>query len=275
MQQIISRKIERVEFFEYEFSVCTLVTDLSEYEEMKASFLGSGFTADICEFLYIDNSKQNTFEAFAGLNRFLREAKGKYIIMCHQDILINHHNIKDLRARMAEIEEVDSKWAILSNAGGVNLKHTIMNVIKGTGTVLTDEYLPIKTITVDENFILVKSEANLALSVDLEGFHMYGTDICLIADMLGYNSYAIDFKLTHKSDGKADEKFYKLKKDLIKKYRRAYRSRFIGTTITRFYISGNWLLSFLGNTGVVQFVARQFSKVFGPKKNYYIKVRQD
>ena len=58
---------------------------------MLQSFFSQGFDEEICEFIYIDNSTQNTFEAYAGLNRFLREAKGKYIIICHQDILLNEH----------------------------------------------------------------------------------------------------------------------------------------------------------------------------------------
>lgn len=271
MDQLQSRKIEHDEVFAFEFSVCTLVTNLAEYNEMLASFTESGFTAAICEFLYIDNSKQNTYEAFEGLNRFLREAKGKYIILCHQDILINYHNIDDLRARIAEIDNADSRWALIGNSGAINLKYTVMNVIQGNGNMLIDEYLPMKAITLDEDFIIVKSTANLALSADLRGFHMYGTDICLIAETLGYTAYTIDFKLTHKSDGNADEKFYTLKKDLIKKYRKAFRSRFVGTTITRFYISGTRLFNFLGNTGPVLFFVRQYYKAFKRQEHYQVK----
>ena len=267
------RKIIAKETFEFEFSVCTLVTNLNEYAEMRDSFLKAGFNDDLCEYLYIDNSEQNTFEAFAGLNRFLREAKGKYIILCHQDIIISHHQIDDLRRLMAEIELVDPHWALLSNAGGVNLKYTAMNLYQGNGNLLADKHLPIRIITADENFILVKSAANLALSSDLAGFHMYGTDICLIAEILGYSSYAIDFKLTHKSDGKADDKFYKLKRDLIAKYRRAFRSRYVGTTITRFYLSGNIICCFICNTFLVQFFARQYFKIFRPKKLYRLKIK--
>ncbi|MGZ3751750.1 MAG: hypothetical protein ACXVAU_10770, partial [Mucilaginibacter sp.] len=155
---------------------------------------------------------------------------------------------------------------------GINLYYTAMHLIQGTGSILHEEHLPLITETVDENFILVKKEANLTLSADLEGFHLYGTDICLIADILGYTSYVIDFKLMHKSDGNADEKFDLLERKLIKKYRRALRSRFIGTTITRFYISGNRLLSFVYNTTLVLFVTRQFYKHFKRKKGYHTEV---
>jgi len=272
MLAIEPRKIESKQIFEFEFSVCTLVTAKDEYNEMCNSFRRCGFTSDVCEYLYIDNSKENTFDAFAGLNRFLNEAKGRYIILCHQDILLERHDINDLRKRIVQVSSFDPYWAILANAGGINLKHTAMHLIRGTGDHLTEKNLPLKTATVDENFFLVRNDSNLSLSADLTGFHLYGTDICLIADILGYNSYVIDFKIIHKSDGNADRKFFQLKKIYIKKYNRALRSRFIGTTITRFYISGNKVLSVLGNLRFVLFLARQYYKLFRPKRKYSRKV---
>jgi hypothetical protein len=263
-----ARKIDRQRIFEYEFSVCTLVTYMVEYAEMKSSFENAGFLADCCEYLYIDNSNQNVYDAYGGINRFLQEAKGRYIIICHQDILLKDRTIDELRSRIREIENVDNKWAILANAGGINLKYTAMHLVQGSGNVLFEKYLPLKTNTVDENFMLVKNEANLALSANLNGFHLYGTDICLIADILGYTCYVIDFSFVHKSDGNADEKFHRLKKQLISKYRKALRPRFVGTTITRFFISGNRIISTLGNTRLILFIARQFYKIFRGKKQY-------
>ncbi|HEX3384281.1 MAG TPA: hypothetical protein VHS53_03790 [Mucilaginibacter sp.] len=235
---------------------------------MRNSFRDSGFHEDICEYLYIDNSRENTYDAYDGINRFLRAAKGRYIILCHQDILLGDRTIDELRAKIADIDSKDPRWAILSNAGGINLKYTAMHVIQKSGNVLHEPLLPLKTETVDENFIVVKSEANLALSADLSGFHLYGTDICLVADILGYSSYVIDFLFIHKSDGNADKRFYGLKTEFIKKYRRAFRSRFIGTTITRFCVSGNRFWNAVGNTGVVLFFARQYFKIFKSKKHY-------
>ncbi len=88
MEQVNPRKLQQQETFEYGFSICTLVTRLPQYQEMRESFIGAGFTTDTCEYLYADNTTQTTFDAYTGLNRFLREAKGKYIILCHQDILL-------------------------------------------------------------------------------------------------------------------------------------------------------------------------------------------
>src|ERR1700722_9660723 len=70
------------------FSICTLVTNGGEYAGMVESFVSHGFTPADCEFLYIDNSESNRFDAFGGYNVFLSEARGDFIVLCHQDIIL-------------------------------------------------------------------------------------------------------------------------------------------------------------------------------------------
>jgi hypothetical protein len=140
--------------------------------------------------------------------------------------------------------------------------------------MLFETNFPVKTMTLDENFLVVKNAANLSLSNDLSGFHLYGTDICLIADILGYNSYVIQFKLLHESLGNADETFFDLREQLIKKYTRALRPRFLRTPFTRFYISGGRLTTFINNSGIVMFVARKYYQLFKRAKDYQLKVKK-
>ena len=253
----------------YEFSICTLVTKKEEYGEMVTSFVNYGFAYDSCEYLYIDNSQGCQHDAFSGLNIFLQKAQGKYIILCHQDILLYDHNKDDLKRCIAQMNRIDPNWAILGNAGGINLKWRALHITEKCGKIHKEKLLPLKVMNVDENFILVKNGANLALSRDLNGFHMYGTDICLIADILGYNAYVVDFNLIHKSNGNADKSFYVLKDALIQKYHRAFRVRFMLTTITRFCISGNWWDACFCNSKPILFLARQYYKFFTRKEQYY------
>ncbi len=242
----ITRAISSLSY-DYEFSICTLVTKKIEYEEMLQSFISKGFDEKTCEYLYVDNSEQCTFEAFKGLNEFLQQAKGKYVILCHQDIVLHDQDRSHLVSEIAKIEENDPNWAILANAGGINFKWIATNLTQGSGNKIIEKRLPLRTKTVDENFIIVKKSANLALSHNLSGFHFYGTDLCIIADTLGFNSYIIDFNLIHKSDGNPDHSFKKMRKEFIQKYDYAFRSRFMTTTITRFYLSGNWFTSWFYN----------------------------
>lgn len=262
------KTLTAIEDFNYRFSICTLVSKPAQYQEMVDSFISAGFDTTFCEYLCIDNTEANIYDGYSGLNRFLREARGKYVILCHQDIVLNDHNCSDLELRIAQMDSLDPNWAILSNAGGINFKYLAMHLIQKCGNKLIETVLPLKAQTVDENFILVKKEANIALSHDLRGFHMYGTDICLISHTLGFNSYIIDFNLTHKSNGTVDHRFYAEKMNLMLKYRRAFKARYLATTITRMYISGNRISFFFGNLSVVKFFVRQYYKFFRRKKNY-------
>ncbi|WP_026897268.1 hypothetical protein [Daejeonella oryzae] len=262
------KRINRQEEFQYKFSVCTLVSNFPEYQEMLDSYIRKGFDSESCEYLCIDNSQNNVYDAFAGLNRFLREAKGKYIILCHQDILLHDHDRRYLESRIEELNILDQNWAILANAGGINLKYLAMHLTQKSGNRLLENILPLKAQTVDENFMVIRNDANLALSSDLKGFHMYGTDICLMADALGFNAYIIDFNLTHKSDGNADQSFDKLRIALMRKYRKAFRGRFMSTTITRMYISGNRIAFHFFNLRPVMFLIRQYYKFLTSKAEY-------
>jgi hypothetical protein len=69
-------EITQVKLSETRYSICTFVTLRSQYDEMIESFVSHGFAYDDCEYLYIDNSEKNHYEAYAGINKFLTIAKG-------------------------------------------------------------------------------------------------------------------------------------------------------------------------------------------------------
>lgn len=267
----VANKIEKEQTFDFTFSICTLVTKKTEYQEMLNSFEYKGFTSDLCEFLYIDNSENCTFDAYEGLNVFLQKAKGKYVILCHQDIIIHDQNKDDLLKLIIEIDKKDENWGILGNAGGVNIKWRTNHITQGEGNTITEKNVPLKVRSLDENFILVKKSANLALSRNLNGFHLYGTDICLIAEILGYNSYVIGFNLLHKSNGTIDKSFFDSKKNLLKKYNNALRTRFMSSTISRFCLTGNPFFQVLYNSKIILYLVRQYYKLTTKTEDYKLK----
>jgi hypothetical protein len=245
---------------EYKYSICTLVSRPAEYKEMVDSFMAAGFDEKSCEYLYIDNSNKNKYEAFAGINKFLVEARGKYIIICHQDILIKYDNRVILEKRIKEIDDLDPAWAIVSNGGGAEIQKIVIRITETDQVFKKAGHTPEKVKSVDENFILVKRDANLALSSDLKGFHLYGTDLCIIAEVLGYSAYVINFNLLHKSTGNRDDSFYKLQKELLARYTKVFRGRFIQTTITKFYLSGSRTGNKILNSRFGMFLTRKYFK---------------
>jgi hypothetical protein len=230
--------------YNVKFSICTLVTDPREYGEMVRSFISSGFAPEDCEYLYIDNTAANQRDAYAGCNLFLDSAQGQYVILCHQDVLLKNDDRKILEQRIAELNKIDPAWGLAGNAGGVGPDMWAHRMTDDTGGQNTGRF-PVRAESLDENFILVKKEANLCLSRDLHGFHFYGTDLCQIARILGWNAWVIDFNLYHKSGGTFDEAYYESSRHIAKKYQRALQASPVQTMAMKLYFSssafGNWL----------------------------------
>ncbi len=250
----------------YEFSICTLVTRKEEYNEMLNSFISAGFTKENAEFLFLDNSIENKYDGYTGLNLFLRQAKGKYIIICHQDILIDKDNIKVLRNCLEELELKDPKWAICGNAGAKGPNHVVYHITHPNDMHLSKGNFPVEVTSLDENFLLIKNEASLSFSMDLAGFHLYGTDLCLNAALNGFSTYVIRFNLTHKSTGNLSPDFFEIRKNLIKKYKRFFKGRWIQTNFTKFYLTGSWLQSLLFGNPLVLFFVRMKNSILKKRK---------
>jgi hypothetical protein len=252
---------EELQPYKHQYAICTLVTNWDEYGRMLDSFIAAGFTTYDCEYRYADNTKGNSFDAYQGINQFLQNANAKYIIICHQDILLKFDKRGDLDHRLADLDVMDNNWAVVGNAGANNLYVESMKITHADMVCVEKGVLPSKVRSLDENFLLVKKSANLALSCDLSGFHMYGTDVCLIAECLGYTAYAIEFNLLHLSKGKMDASFNELSDKLEKKYSHFFRSRYIKTTITRFYLSSNNTWRSIMNISLIKSIVRLFYKL--------------
>jgi len=248
-------EIDQVKLSLIRYSICTLVTNLQEYQLMLNSYKIAGFSEEFCEYIYVDNSRENKYDAYEGLNKMISSARGQYIILCHQDIELKFDGIDILEKRILEIERLDKNWGIISNAGGLNLKKVIERISHPTHELNLGPF-PMQVKSVDENFILLKKSANLGFSNNIKGYHMYGTDICILANAIGYSAWVVDFHLLHKSNGVVSDSFLQNKKELITKYNKAFQSRYIRSTCTKLYISGNRFRAAYMNTNFMIFLAK-------------------
>jgi hypothetical protein len=228
---------------EFAYSICVVANNLSEYATLVESFRAHGFSISDCEYIYVDNSRKNKYDAYAAYNSFLVRAKGEYVILCHQDIVLIGDGRRELDSIVAGMNLADPKWAILGNAGRMADGRSCACISDPHGENRRVGRLPARVCSVDENFIVVRRSANLALSSDLSGFHLYGADLCLMGSMLGYNSYVVAFHLRHKSGGSADQSFFVARKAMIAKYESALRSRWIHTPSTILFISASRMLN--------------------------------
>jgi hypothetical protein len=168
------KDITEIKLSEIRYSICTFVTRHSQYNDMVESFVSHGFSYDDCEYLYIDNSETNHYEAYAGINKFLAISKGLYIIICHQDVLLLQDDRKKLDAVIEELDQLDPNWGVCGNGGGIHPGRLALRVTDPHGDDQFTERLPIKVRGLDENFLVARRDANLTVSRDLHGFHLYG-----------------------------------------------------------------------------------------------------
>ena len=228
------------------YSICTLVNRPNQYEEMLDSFHRGGFKSPSCEFLYIDNSCGNKRDGYAGINQFLCHAQGEYVILCHQDVRLIDAGRGSLDQAIQDITVKDPNWALLGNAGGVGLRGLAMRITDPYGEDRKSGKLPARVQSLDENFIVVRKMANLGLSRDLKGFHLYGTDLCMTARALGYTAYAVDFHLHHIGGPKSkrlDDEFYRARRAWIDKYQRLHATKWVRTPCTLMFVSNSRIVN--------------------------------
>jgi hypothetical protein len=191
------------------FSVCTLVTDPDQYAQMKASFIEHGFTAAQAEFLEIDNSRGNQFDAYRGLGKLLDEARGRYVVLCHQDLLLLDDGAEQLRKQLELLDEGDPKWAIAGNSGITPDNRHVLHISDPHGDDQRQGPLPARAQSLDENFLIVRRASRIRPSAELSGFHLYATDLCLQAARAGLSAWVIDFHLCHLSGGNMSTGFFR------------------------------------------------------------------
>lgn len=198
------------------FTIATLVSDGEQYQGMLQSFDNGGFTPD-CEYLAIDNRDGNSIDAYEGIQLFLERARGRYVVICHQDVRLITDGKRELLACLADLEVSDVHWAMAGNAGARDMGLAIrISDPHGEDQRVGD--LPARVLSLDENFLVVKRSAMIAPSAGLNGFHLYGTDLCLQALMRGHSAYVIDFHLRHLGRGTIGRDYYSCLEALEDKY---------------------------------------------------------
>lgn len=241
----------------FQYSICSIVTDIKEYEIMRNSFERCGFTEG-CEYLVADNTKGNEFDAYRAIAGFMKQAMGKYLVIVHQDVRCIDP-VSQLTNCLNDLMSKDDKWAVCGNAGAMGY-HQFVHYINNAGKIITHTNLPARVNSLDENFLVINKAASMAISSDLSGFHLYGTDLCIIADFLGYRSYVIPFMVKHLSLGNLKD-LTKHVDLFINSYGRKIRSRYVETTCTKFYLSNSVCKNKFYNTPFIFFFVKAGQRI--------------
>ena len=242
MSMRISRCSESVPGYSPRYSVVTLVNDEVQYLAMLASVRMGGFVEPHTEFL----AARGATSAFEALNALLAASRGEYVVMCHQDVRLLSDGRDALDQRLEELTGIDPSWGVVGNAGGVSPGRLAMSITDPHGAARRIGPLPARVASLDENFMVVRAATGLRFSRDMVGFHLYGADLCLVADILGWSAWVVDFHLEHLSPGRKDASFAEAERRFRAKWSRALRPRWMQTTCALLRLSGSPLGRALG-----------------------------
>lgn len=220
------------------FSVCSLVNDVEQYQNLLESFQNFGFNKENSEFLVADNRKVNQFDGYDWQRRLYAECRGEYVIFCHDDISLIDNDFNDLVARLEELDAIDPNWLLAGVAGALWQPPEHFTRRQRQVLIISDRYgskrrmgvIPARVEALDECIIIMKRHRPIFGSYDLSGFHFYGADMCLMAEIAGGSAYVIDFHLHHGGDGQRGPAFREARKKFIAKYAPIFPGRTVSTT---------------------------------------------
>jgi hypothetical protein len=137
--------------------------------------------------------------AHAYNDAFSKAAPGaEFSILVHQDMYFPEGWLNRLQEDIRFLSGQDPSWAVLGCFGvtrtGEEFGHLYSN---GHGVIGRPFGRPIKVRTLDEIVLVVRHISGLHFTQTHCGFHLYGADICLRAEQLGLNCYAIDNFCVH------------------------------------------------------------------------------
>jgi hypothetical protein len=214
------------------FTVCVIVNNWKTYRKSREYFSRAGFSDANSEFVTVDNTAGNSTDAFKAIRMFLQTAHGRYVVVAHQDAY-PLQPCQILSDRLNLLEQQDPMWGVAGNAGVTreSWPRQIGSLQMPSASLSMSE--PFKRVLVlDENVLIIRNGSGVTVSADLEGYHFYGLDACLVAARLGFNSYVLDYLWRHDSEGTIGSDFLSSKHKLQAKLRAYCSSESLPTACT-------------------------------------------
>jgi hypothetical protein len=233
------------------FTFVTLVADGARYETMLASAEAKGFGPGNAEFLALDNRGVNRFDGFDAIRRCLTEARGRYIVFTHDDVVFHADGAAELLAALEELGRFDPDWTLAGNAGGVRYRrggHELALHIDDPHGLGRRVDRPVLVESLDENFFVMRRDRPVLNSYDLKGFHFYAGDLCRLSEIMGGRAYVIPFLLRHESGGKIDPAYHVARERFERKYRRYFIGRRLQLLVTQFAFGLSGMREAIGET---------------------------
>jgi len=146
--------------------------------------------------------RRNNTSASKAYNDGLAAADADIVIFAHQDVYFPRGWEKKLLLAIETLEKRGESWGVLGVIGS-NKKAKLVGGAWSNGlqwkiqSQKFDSPAPVRTF--DEIVLILRKDAGLRFDDNLPGFHLYGTDIALMAIKAGLGAYVFDAPVIHNS----------------------------------------------------------------------------
>jgi len=193
----VSRNIYNVDV-----SFITCVNNLTQYRNYIVGSLFMNETKKNYEIIPIMNYG-NPYSAAQALNIGIEKARANIVVLCHQDVLFYNNWIDLLFNRINEIEIKNKNWGVIGTAG-ITPKDETLGIVYNIKGKLQWNSTKGKTVypvqVVDEHCMVIRKDSGLKFDEKtFNGFHFYGSDLCLTALSKNMQNYGILCPLVHDS----------------------------------------------------------------------------
>lgn len=139
--------------------------------------------------------------AGAAYNAGLDATDAELVVFAHQDVYLPPGWDRALRAAVATLEAHDPNWAVLGVFGTTDAGDRVgLAWSSGLGRCVGRALeTPVTVQSVDELVIVLRRSAGLRFDETLPHFHLYGTDIVMMARAAGLGAYVATLPVVHNS----------------------------------------------------------------------------
>lgn len=217
------------------FSIITIVNKENLYQEFKKNL--SEQEGVHYELIKVKNDHNQFSSARVAYNHAIKKAHGNYFIFLHPDMrFLDKYALRDA---LAQITRIDNLGVAGVSGCPFELHHhksTILTtIVQGQPTYYhfgkTIDHVT-KVQTVDECFfVMTKKFCQAHPFSDINGWHMYAVEQCLVALLNGKENYVVPARMWHYSPGNSENwQYVQTGREIVRRYGQHFSS--INTTMT-------------------------------------------
>ncbi len=134
-------------------------------------------------------------------NDAIEKSQNDLIVFVHQDIILPEGWADNLERALEHLAEHDPNWGVLGTYGET-LHEGGRGYVYSTGLGIMGRPFeaPARIQTLDEIVLIMRKSSGLRFDDQLPNFHMYGTDLCMMAESEGRKNYAISAFCIHNTN---------------------------------------------------------------------------